>query len=249
MRLSEIVSLVFALFIFVFGCAVLFFSPPIGLVFGSLCIWIGISGLREVSSASQFSSERHLHITNSGFASGSDFYDFADVRHLSFTNVITKKVTNFMASGEDQTVTIEITVPGKILKFVAGPTTSTWSVGSFGQKPSQSLIEKYRVIAERSFDSRLQRYLQSLDSNGYLIYDSTRILRNGDVQHKAGTFNLKASSSQLRRGPFTLYLQPVNGGWVKRVPTLSTMVDADVFYFLLDKVFEVRWAASSAGDR
>lgn len=251
MRLSDLVTLIYGLLGIGVGLFFLFgpTSNPPTIVMGVLFVGFGIWMLHDLPHLLSFLSVQHLHLTNTGFQIKDAAYSFADVLHLKFTRVVTRKTINFIPSGRDETAALAITIrnSNRMITFISGPSSATLAFGNLGKSATSSLLEKYEIIRRHTFEQRLSAYASSLDLYGYFVYGGMRIHRNGDVDHPKGRFNI--STSEMVRLPTIICInQPHRAGRLRRKTwyAIDTTVDTDVFFFLMERLFNVRWANGPA---
>lgn len=205
--------------------------------------WYGFEQARSILDARKYLSEHVLKLDNDGVRIYREFFNYDDVSHVRFVNIVTRKSVNFISSGQDQSVILELTMKNtpKVQKFVSGPTVVTYGYGSFGASSSKRLISKAETILQNTFQNRVSEYLKSMQQREYFVYDGTKFHASGKVEHPDGEFVLHGRN--LKRVPFVVYHEVPSGSFFRSSKkfAISTEVDADVFFFLLDKLFGIRW--------
>src|SRR5262245_3498171 len=189
--------------------------------------------------------ERQLTLNDTGFFLGKRRYSYFDVEHISFYHAVTQKTLNYAKAGVDHSIKVKLYIKNlrDPLVITAGPQYPTLLGFNFGEEASNSLIDKISEIQKRTFEQRLGPYLLSIQQSGYFFYDGKKIETNGDVHHPRRVVNLRGEGVRLWKYPFQL-VQKVKGGGVLGINKnyyFDTKVDTDVFFFLLDKLFDARW--------
>jgi hypothetical protein len=162
------------------------------------------------------------------------FVPFDEIRHVKFYYQVTRTRVN---------ANLELTVEGKRrpLRIAAGPTPrrkagpfgERISDGSYGEGDSAALLSDYKRICSGSFETRCAHYVQEIRRNGFLRYDGKQFYLDGEVLFSDGSINL--TTMFLQREPFALKCGH------RRIRTL---VDIDVFFWLLERSFGITIAAN-----
>jgi hypothetical protein len=188
--------------------------------------------------------ESHLTIENEGFIVKNERFAFDEVDSIFFHQTVTQKTMNFFNAGLDHNVELLINIKGrrKPLEFRSGPKYFTWLGGNLGEKASEKLISKYDHIRKHTLKTRISKYINSLEVNQYFIYDEKKFYANGNIESEEWSVNIKEAKPWLRR-PFIIYHEVSKAGFFKsgKAYIIKTFVDSDVFYFLLEKLYGIRF--------
>ena len=105
----------------------------------------------------------------------------------------------------------------------------------------------FRYISSKTYDSRLQRYINSIKSNGYFDYiyltpryrlKTCRFFTDGLVEINRKSFNI----NEVKLNSIPLFLEFIftEGIFGKKI-CLSTAVDRDIFYALIEELYNISW--------
>lgn len=220
-------------------------APHLTLLVVALLLFVMYWLVNQVIETWPYRSHWDLKVTDDAFFVGFKEYSFEEISHIRFFYLLTKKRVNFFPAGEDHSVMLELSIntQRKPIKFLTGPIVFSTISGSIGSWSAAKLSEKIRILSLRSFQKRYNAYLSQMQYNGYFVYDGKKIHANGDIDYPEGTINIK-STVPLRKLPFTIYHEVRKAKLFKDgdIRTISTQVDADVFFALLDRLFGVRFA-------
>lgn len=189
--------------------------------------------------------EHHLTLTKTGFAIKDHHYNYDDVEHIYFHYLQERKSISFRHVGTDHYVDVQLYMKGSPRPVIiqTGAPFIGFTRASYGEVDSLNLIHKLSEIQRHSAQHRLQGYLGSLKRSGYFHYDGKKIEANGNVHYPGRVIPLRGDVP-IFKGPFYVYHEVKGGrlfGLFNKRYYLNTTTDADVFFFILDKLFNLRW--------
>lgn len=188
--------------------------------------------------------DRHLILDNDGFFLKEEHFDYSDVIGLDYYYVQTQKSRNFLASGIDHNVNIGIYLRSrpKPLKIETGSQYFTLHGLSIGKNATESVIAKFNEISKRTFKQRLERYLKSLDEQGYFDYDGKRIYIDGRIVSDKWNANAFTDTPWLKR-PFCVYHEKRPCGLFRSAIRydIITLHNADIFFNLFSHLYRLSW--------
>jgi hypothetical protein len=195
--------------------------------------------------------KKNLILDNSGFYIKDRHYLFDDVDSIYFHHTLVQKTVNFVASGIDHDVTVKIYLRSQPtpLTINSGAIRGygfylSYGFGSFGKNSSESLRAKCEEICRRTFEQRCRKYAASLKKNGYFIYDGKKFCENGDLGADNWKINLFRDKPFLKK-PFVIWHEKSRQFSLLFGPQrfeIETTMDADVFFYLMDKIYHLRWS-------
>lgn len=189
--------------------------------------------------------DKDFVLDNSGFSVKDLRYNYSEVEKLYYHRVQVQKTMNFVAAGIDHQVTIGIYVRARAKPLIieAGPKMLSLAGFSFGEKKAESLTAKFSELSQRTFDQRVQKYVESRQQHGYFLYDGKKIHKSGLVEGENWSFNL-AIDRPVLKAPFAIFYEKKGAGFLGRAKQyeIQTTHDADVFFALLFNLFRLRWA-------
>jgi hypothetical protein len=124
--------------------------------------------------------------------------------------------------------------------FVANPVTHT-------KKKADELIAVYDELSRRTFSVRAHRYLHQIEKEHYFIYDNKTFTTDGQVLTNAGSLLFVIFDVQLLKYPFEVRCVAKGNMLEKasrmftRSHVIKTEYDRDVFFALLDQMYNIRW--------
>lgn len=119
-------------------------------------------------------------------------------------------------------------------------------VGNSGLPFTGGKVEKaFQALANSTFQYRALGYLEQLDEQGYFEYGGAAFDRDGDVRCSKLTANMKTAGFLWE--PFELLIKPAGAGLFGKKLTISTLVDPDVFVYLIHQLYRIRLPHPNGG--
>lgn len=235
--ISNIIRAIWAVAILAFGTLMLWQAraAPSGaaLFIGLISSFVGLTGIYASFRAARSYKAEDLQVEDNGFRLQHQFWPFDNIRQVKCYYVVTRKKRQLV---------IELAIDGekRLERIYADPVLRRLSElwGRHQQDlGSADLLFKYERICNGSFETRCAHYVDEIKRNGSFTYDRKQFHLDGDVVYRDGLANLRMES--ITRGPFTFN---VGTRWDRRI---STQVDADVFYWLLERLFGISFGAGA----
>jgi hypothetical protein len=185
-------------------------------------------------------------LTNTGFIYDGCEHAYDQVTSLYFYYEVTKVTVYFWLAGKDHKADLDIYAEGcpKPIKIRTGVTLNPLANNyTESEKRAKSVIALYKQLAKQTFPFRLQRYSRMIDEHGYFFYDNKKVFADGRVSDGKRQMNFK-TDRPIYRSPFMVCHQ------TQKTPAerllnlvimqdfiISTKHDADVFFFLIERLF------------
>lgn len=187
-------------------------------------------------------------LVDGGFTYCNKFYGFEDVIETrAFRSVLEHK---FVLVGSDYHHSISIMLglkSGELLQVTEQP---TWLSNS-KLSSVEHVEDMFAVISEKSWNNRVQKYIKQINSvgwyeyNGWRFYPSQRKiqdLKNNKYYDSSRVNFLKSYGfieiKEKDQGLGSKFFKILAGGQVG----IGTLIDTDVFLFLLKNFFGVSWS-------
>ena len=192
---------------------------------------------------------RDITFSGSYFSVGSANFDYEAVDSIRFEHTAIK----MMAAGvvhqgtvhhpeldiyiRNHKVPVKVRLPWK---FAASPLTHT-------KQKSDKLVAIYDEISWKTFPTRAQRQLNRIDREGYFAYDLKKFMKDGRIFSNEDRFLFALSDVKLLRYPFYIRCEGQGNLLEKATRVLTgsyvikTLYDRDVFFYLLDQMYKIRW--------
>jgi len=192
---------------------------------------------------------KHFVLLSDGFSfKGQQFHD-DEIAHIFFELRHTTIKTNILlTSGSLDAAFLEIHLKNgrKIeISSESGFAPQAWV---FKDKPEErsQITQAYQKISKRTADMRLSFYLDQLETNGYFVYEKCLFYPQEKVVIGGKKFSLE--DSQFSKSATHISLNRKNPSFLDKVAKqwnggahFNTQIDRDIIFFLLDKLFNVRW--------
>ncbi len=187
--------------------------------------------------------EKHFILDNDGFFIKEERFHYKDVDATYFYYVQTQKAINFAAAGVDNSVTIKIYLKtrAKPITINAGPQYFSLPYFSLGRKPTELLIAKFNEISRLTFNQRAEKYLKSMQEKGYFLYDGKKFFKDGDVVSDKWQANFYTDKPWLKR-PFFIFHEKKTPLFFSKYYQFETTMDTDVLFWLLERMYNLRWS-------
>jgi hypothetical protein len=201
-------------------------------------------------------SSSAVTLTNTGFIYGGCEHAYDQVTSLCFYHEVTKVSVLLFHAGNEHKADLDIYAEGlpKPIKIRTGfslnpladnPMTDNYAAS---QKRAKSVVALYEHLAKQTFQFRLQRYVNMMDKHGFFFYDSKKVFADGRISDGNRQLNFN-TDRPIHRKPFEVYFE------TKKTPgehllnvlvwrqdfIISTKHDADVFFFLIKRLFGLEW--------
>jgi hypothetical protein len=190
-----------------------------------------------------------FELVEDGFIYQNKIYKFTDVIETRiFRSILEQKVV-FVGSDYHHSVSVVIGVKsGEILQITEQP---TWLSNS--KLSSVEYIENaFAVISQKSWDNRIVKYTKNLDDLGYFEYNGWRFYtKQRKIQniHYNKYYDLSSINFGKRYGFITVKekIEGIGSKLIKKLVGgrevgIGTLIDTDVFFYLLKQYFGVYWA-------
>lgn len=188
-----------------------------------------------------------ISVSEEGFDYKNFFFQLDDIQHIKFYWGRTKKViapfknSPGYNSGEDMNIGIIVGSNSSVL------TSNTWTWFAHGTDKCKEFYNGYFYLSKKTFLNRYKGYLKDLNELGYFKYENTKfhidgkiIQKNGKAIHyKDAGFYKTAFGLEIRNKTEGLHKKVWRSAWGPS--EISTDLDQDIFFFLLEKLFGLRW--------
>jgi hypothetical protein len=211
-------------------------SHGVGLFFGLVFSFIGLQQISASFRAARSYTPEDLQVEDNGFRLQHQFWPFDNIRQVKCYYVVTRQ------KGRGRQLVIELAIDSekRPKRIYADPVLRRLSElwGRHRQDHSSAdLLFKYERLCKGSFETRCAHYVDEIKRNGFFTYNGKRFHLDGDIVYRDGLANIRMEV--ITRAPFAFN---VGTRWDRRV---STQVDADVFYWLLERLFGIRFGAEA----
>jgi len=193
-----------------------------------------------------------IKLTETGFCLDEIHYPFEEVDSLRFYHLETRKFREvpFYSQyvGTDYNAELDIYLIGceRPISIETAP------VGHFvginqTERETAPVVELYREIARHTYQSRLRRYLEAFERNGYFSYGDKQIFADGIISDGKRTINLLTDRPLLKSAFRVSHPAAKPSSRIKAwfSPTrdfvISTQFDSDVFFTILEQYFNLKW--------
>ena len=235
--ISNIVGAIWSVVFLAIGTLLLWrgWAEPNGaaLFVGLLFSFVGLTGISASFRTARSYKPEDLQVEDNGFWLQHQFWPFDNIRQVKCYHEVTRRKRQWV---------IELAIDGekRPKRIYADPVlfrlSELW--GRHQQDLSGAdLLSKYERICHGSFDTRSAHYVDEIKRNGFFMYDGKQFHLDGDIVYRDGLANIRMEV--ITRGPFAFN---VGTRWDRRV---STRVDADVFYWLLERLFGISFGAEA----
>lgn len=189
------------------------------------------------------------------FQLGERKYSFERVAHLLFGEVQTTHRTNYIKTGEYLEAVLIITLDDgyqiRIAYDEAGLFYNVFLKKNLSQQ-IRRLREAFEHLATKTFQQRLNSYVDQLEKNGYFVIDECKFYPPKEVHFRNKVFLVKATT--FVRHPGYILLEPrkqtlldvvSSNLTLAKIPQFNIQTDTDVCFFLLEKTFGISWKGKS----
>ncbi len=132
---------------------------------------------------------KRLSVFQNGFHYGSQQYAFEDIEYIEFQGFAINVSVNLLPAGTDYEAHLKITLTGGrgTVRADFNGSITKWPLASAKGK-AERVCAVYTEIAQRSFEHRMRKYVNSLKDYGYFMYDGAKFYPDGKVTsgHKEG---------------------------------------------------------------
>ena len=196
-------------------------------------------------------SSSAVTLKNTGFIYDGCEHAYDQVTSLDFYYVVTKVSVLLFHAGNKHKADLDIYAEGcsKPIKIRTGFTLNPLADDyTASEKDAKSVIALYEQLAKQTFPFRLQRYVSMMDKHGYFFYDNKKVFADARVSDGKRQINFK-TDRPIYRKPFEVYYETQKALGERLLNLLvwrqdfiiSTRHDADVFFFLIDRLFGLRF--------
>lgn len=192
-------------------------------------------------------------VGNEGFRFDGQELRYQSVENVYWKRVHTKRSQNYVPTSEDDSANLKVKVSGSSswLEENAGYGYVFFAGFRDTKKMCDDLQEKYKVIATRSFDFRMFRIEQSLESNGYFIHDSRKFCTTGEIiiGNKVIANLLKDTILTSERDPFSIAVKKKADGFFDGLKSsllthyFGVEENRDVFYCFMEKLIAGQYSS------
>lgn len=189
-----------------------------------------------------------LSISSNEFVHKGRHYALADVAHVLLERVSTTQKMNFSTVGTSHSASLVVTLKnGKRLSTFIDEATFILGWNKDKSKELEYLLTMYQTIAQKTFEQRLQPYLDQLSELGYFVHDNCLFY---PIENKIVFNNRDYDLSQYRlyRYPCEIVIGRMgSNGHIKKdfalrkAPKFNTQTDPDVVFALLRHYFNIAW--------
>ena len=196
------------------------------------------------------SAYAEFSLDEEGFTHRGKQYSFDDIAHIFFSRTTTTQRLNFVKVGVvDSSILKVFLKSGKKLNITVDEAGLFYWSNKDKTHELDYILKIYQLLCERTFKSRIAKYLSQLESLGYFVYDECAF----NPSEQTITFRNKQfpiSSTDLLRGAGYISLQRKNAGLADKIiremvltksPQFNTQTDTDVIFSLLKHFFNVAW--------
>jgi hypothetical protein len=241
---------------FVVGGIIGFFDGIswIAIAIGPLFLWFGGSTIRQQFSWLTHYPGKYVELMGDRIVVRGRSISYNQIVSVAWRYTVTKKTMNFMAAGIDYTVEGWLGLAnGETIAIADGQGPSTWMGSSLGQDSSQTLLDKFSAIDEKTLPARLNIMIAALSEKNCLIFDKKVITKDGCVMCKEHALPLK-QFYLYPDDPFTLRFRfkSTLWEWLKGLVVsnercvVSLVADRTPFMIVAERVFGLRWDVPKA---
>lgn len=176
-------------------------------------------------------------------------YDFANIKTIYFEWMNINQYMNFTKIQEAQKIDLKLyMLDGEKIR-IAFDERGFW-YGSKEKKKEDidNLKEVYSFIAKKTFQNRHSNYLRQIEKNGFFEYGGCQFYPNNKIVFRGRDFLLNSSTFvnlgswiEMRKKDWGLLNKVKRELTLTKLPSFETNEDTDVLFFLLDKLFGLRW--------
>jgi len=191
-----------------------------------------------------------ITLLTEGFHYNGQFHHYSSVVHIGWYAIRTKVSMNYFPAGScwDAWLEIHLKEQSKPLNLKVG----AWFFATLRntQAMCEALFQLYRDLSERTFQFRLQAYLNQLQTSGFFVYSGYKFYSNGDiVNDKNGKvlFNFRKDDLYSTANPFQLCIRPHTEGFLGGLKSrfgarrIDLELDKDIFCSLLYAVYGLKF--------
>lgn len=196
------------------------------------------------------SQYKKFSVEENGFSFKGDFHEFKHIAHIFFTRIHTTQRMNFVKVGEVDSAYLHLTlISGKIIKLSFDEAGIFIGFNSNKQTDLKNLTDLYIFLSEKSFQTRILKYIKNINYKGYFIYDNCYfypsqkkiVFKNKEFPIESSTFHKYYSCVEMRKKDFGFIDKVKREVSLMKPPQFNTQTDSDVIFTLLDQYFGLRW--------
>lgn len=204
------------------------------------------------------SSPKHVEVRSDGFLVGSKYYFFDRVTSIRFyhsTQRVSINVTVDCGDNHHAELDIWYEAEKDPIKIRAYASFHILTIHR-SEARAVALVDIYIAIRERTADTRMKFYRNSITEKGYFSYNNKKFFPDGTITDGEHTINiLKVPREKITRGPFYLSVETEKSRMARFMQSvfsskdfgINTERDSDVFYELLASLYELKWIAVGNG--
>ena len=179
-------------------------------------------------------------------------YKFADIKNIYFEWMNINQYRNFTKIQEAQKIEVKLLMTDGDKIRISFDESGFW-YGSKKKKEEDinNLKEVYSYIAAKTFENRLSYYLRQIEKNGFFEYGGCQFYPNNKIGFQGRDFLLNSSTFvnwgswiEMRKKNWGMLDKMKRELTLTKLPSFETNEDTDVIFFLLDKLFGLRWKKS-----
>lgn len=190
--------------------------------------------------------QTRFSLTEYGFLYAGLSYKFIDVLETRIYRQVLETKVLLVGSEHDHSISIVFVMrTGEQVQITEQP---TW-LGNSKLGKVEKIQEIYNVVSEKSFQTRVEKFVRQVDSQGYFDYAGWRFVPS---DHKIINLELRRAhstkTSRLLRSYGFVAVQGEVDGFAEKIKTrmsgsagFGTLQDTDVIFALLKHYFGLQW--------
>jgi hypothetical protein len=181
------------------------------------------------------------------------YYNFEDIVSISYYYLVTRHSFNLVPTGSEHTLSAIVHFrnadPILVQPRLYAASLSFPSVKRRIKEQVAETQDKIFTLMRATFAQRARSYTNMMEGSGYFVYDNKRFYRNGTIEFgEAGTrvFHI-GGNDKLYKRDFEVFSErdsffsKIADKLSRSQLRISTMTDPDVFFFLMERYFGLRW--------
>lgn len=195
-----------------------------------------------------------FRFVDDGFVYKNTVYKYKNVRHTVIYQRVIKTTYNVVGpTGEENEIIVKfITDSGEELTLQETMKTRKL-IGFTDDKIIEKIRELFIKVSNKTFKNRLGFYERQVNENGYFVYfggkffPSKKIILLDGVKYSTETHQFLRSYGSIEfkknnESIFDKMKRTAKRELTGNVPSLGTLKDSDVFFYLLDRYYGIRWS-------
>lgn len=197
-------------------------------------------------------STNPIRLDDDGFWKEGLFFRYEEIQHIFFARIHEKQSINFIPVGEADRAHLVLTLrDGQKIGSQIDETGFIIGLNKNKQDEIATITDAYYFLSRRTFSSRLDDYIEQINTKGYFEYDDCKFYpAERRIVFQSRSFPV--ADTRFLRGPTYVLMERKGNAFLERMkrelsitksPQFVTAMDRDVLFFLLDQYFELRWSS------